>query len=142
MDYNRKTEPYDMWRGYAQSKAANVLFTHALAARGIRSISLTPGGKSRQKSSLIYSLSVQLSGGHSLVPTSHRTSGLGCRRGLPRFRIANRRRTRRHSRRVLRQFWLRHSTRNCQMPAICTSASFTSQTQGLSIQTWPKNSGC
>ncbi|KAH7101574.1 NAD(P)-binding protein [Auriculariales sp. MPI-PUGE-AT-0066] len=42
-DPNFKTHSYDIWEAYGQSKAANIIFSKALAARGIRATSLHPG---------------------------------------------------------------------------------------------------
>lgn len=46
-DISFEQEPYNKWRAYAQSKAANILFSSALARRlaskGIRSYSVHPG---------------------------------------------------------------------------------------------------
>ena len=44
-DYNWEKSTYHPWEGYGQGKAANVLFSVALAQRGIRSLSPSPGGK-------------------------------------------------------------------------------------------------
>ncbi|KAH7096967.1 NAD(P)-binding protein [Auriculariales sp. MPI-PUGE-AT-0066] len=42
-DYNWEKRPYNVWQGYGQGKAGNVLLSVSLAQRGIYSLSLNPG---------------------------------------------------------------------------------------------------
>jgi NAD(P)-dependent dehydrogenase (short-subunit alcohol dehydrogenase family) len=42
-DPNFERRPYDKWVAYGQSKSANVLFTVALAARGVQAFAVHPG---------------------------------------------------------------------------------------------------
>jgi len=42
-NYNWENVPYNIWHAYGQGKGANVLFTSALAKRGVRSAALHPG---------------------------------------------------------------------------------------------------
>lgn len=43
-DVHFERRPYDGWSSYGQSKTANILFSVGLAARGIRSFAVHPGG--------------------------------------------------------------------------------------------------
>jgi NAD(P)-dependent dehydrogenase (short-subunit alcohol dehydrogenase family) len=49
-DWNFKKEPYNCWRGYGQSKTANILFSSALArklkGKGVLVFSVNPGCRS------------------------------------------------------------------------------------------------
>jgi NAD(P)-dependent dehydrogenase (short-subunit alcohol dehydrogenase family) len=43
-DPNYERRPYDGWQSYGQSKTANILFSVGLAARGVQSFAVHPGG--------------------------------------------------------------------------------------------------